>query len=122
MSIECLLCDDRDWPGSGATAENDLNRNARQLKNEMPRSGASPVDQRLPLDSSDLPFGLCLFDAGWHPGVVGILAGRVREQTHRPVIAFAPDIEDGQLRGSARSVPGCTSATRWLPWPPASRG
>ena len=42
----------------------------------------------------------------WHPGVVGIVAGRIRERVHRPVIAFAPDNHPGQLRGSARSVPG----------------
>jgi single-stranded-DNA-specific exonuclease len=48
---------------------------------------------------------LALFDPDWHQGVIGILAARIREQTHRPTIAFAPD--DGQhLKGSARSIPG----------------
>lgn len=61
---------------------------------------------RLPLTGSELPFGLCLFDPDWHPGVVGIVAGRLKEQAHRPVIAFAPDNADGQLRGSARSIAG----------------
>ena len=49
--------------------------------------------------------GLCLYDAGWHQGVTGILAARMRERTHRPVIAFAPSGE-GEIKGSARSVPG----------------
>ena len=49
--------------------------------------------------------GLCLFDAGWHQGVVGLVAGRIKDRLHRPVIAFAR-AEDGSLRGSARSVPG----------------
>ena len=52
-----------------------------------------------------LPFGLCLFDPEWHPGVVGIVASRVKERLHRPVIAFAPDGKDA-LKGSARSVSG----------------
>lgn len=105
LSIECLLTDDPDLARRLAQRLDDLNRERKTIENEM-RDQALARLTRLPLDSSDLPFGLCLFDPGWHPGVVGILAGRVREQTHRPVIAFAPDIEDGQLRGSARSVDG----------------
>lgn len=52
-----------------------------------------------------LPFGVCLYDGDWHPGVVGIVASRVKDRLHRPVIAFAPD-GPGALKGSARSVPG----------------
>ena len=57
----------------------------------------------LPLEN--LPFGLCLFEADWHQGVIGILASRMKERYHRPTIAFA-DAGDGVLKGSARSVPG----------------
>ncbi len=53
----------------------------------------------------DLPFGLVLFQEEWHQGVVGILAARIKEQHHRPVIAFAL-AEAGVIKGSARSVPG----------------
>ena len=49
--------------------------------------------------------GICLFDESWHQGVVGLVAGRIKDRLHRPVIAFAR-AEDGSLRGSARSVPG----------------
>jgi single-stranded-DNA-specific exonuclease len=49
--------------------------------------------------------GVCLFDEGWHQGVVGLVAGRIKDRLHRPVIAFAR-AEDGSLRGSARSIPG----------------
>ena len=49
--------------------------------------------------------GVCLFDAGWHQGVVGLVASRVKERLRRPVIAFAP-AEERTLRGSARSIPG----------------
>jgi single-stranded-DNA-specific exonuclease len=48
--------------------------------------------------------GLCLFDESWHQGVVGLVAGRIKDRLHRPVIAFARG--DGALRGSARSIPG----------------
>jgi single-stranded-DNA-specific exonuclease len=56
-------------------------------------------------NGNDLPVGLCLFDKGWHQGVIGILAGRIKERLHRPVIAFAPQ-DENELKGSARSVPG----------------
>jgi single-stranded-DNA-specific exonuclease len=58
------------------------------------------------LDLEGLPWGLALFDPHWHQGVIGILAARIREQTHRPTIAFAPDEDGQQLKGSARSIPG----------------
>ena len=57
------------------------------------------------LEAGELPFGLCLFDAGWHQGVVGVLAGRIKEMVNRPVIAFAPAGE-GLLKGSGRSISG----------------
>ena len=51
--------------------------------------------------------GVALFDAGWHPGVVGLVASRLKERLHRPVVAFAPsDAGSDTLRGSARSIPG----------------
>jgi single-stranded-DNA-specific exonuclease len=50
-------------------------------------------------------FGLCLFDENWHRGVVGLVAGRIKDRLHRPVVAFAR-VEGGALRGSARSIPG----------------
>jgi single-stranded-DNA-specific exonuclease len=52
-----------------------------------------------------LPAGVCLFDANWHQGVIGILASRIKDRLHRPVIAFAPAGKD-QIKGSARSIPG----------------
>ena len=58
------------------------------------------------LDLEELPWGLALFDPEWHQGVIGILAARIREQTHRPTIAFAPDDNGEDIKGSARSIPG----------------
>jgi single-stranded-DNA-specific exonuclease len=59
------------------------------------------------LHGGDVPVVLCLFDAQWHPGVVGLVASKLKERHHRPAVAFAP-AEPGsdRLRGSARSIPG----------------
>jgi single-stranded-DNA-specific exonuclease len=57
------------------------------------------------LNEGELPAGLCLYDGEWHQGVVGILASRIKDQYHRPVVVFA-DGGDGLLKGSARSVSG----------------
>ena len=59
----------------------------------------------LRLDMAALPRGLCLFDESWHQGVIGLVASRIKEHTHRAVIAFAP-VSDSEIKGSARSVPG----------------
>jgi single-stranded-DNA-specific exonuclease len=56
-------------------------------------------------DAANLPLGLCLFDESWHQGVVGLVASRVKDRVHRPVIALARGDADS-LKGSARSVPG----------------
>ena len=56
-------------------------------------------------DESDLPWGLCLYDESWHQGVIGILASRIRERYHRPVIVFARG-DAGEVKGSARSIQG----------------
>ena len=59
----------------------------------------------LDLDQQSLPNGVCLYNESWHQGVIGILAGRIKDQLHRPVIVFAQD-RDGRIKGSARSVQG----------------
>lgn len=105
LSIECLLCDD---PGQALALARDLdrlNRERRVIEKEMGEQAQDSL-REAGLTAEALPFGVCLFNPDWHPGVVGIVAGRIRERTHRPVIAFAADHQPGQLRGSARSVPG----------------
>ena len=56
-------------------------------------------------EGEEPPVGITLYDPGWHQGVVGILASRIKDRLHRPTIAFA-DAEDGEIKGSARSIPG----------------
>ncbi|MFB3090813.1 MAG: DHHA1 domain-containing protein, partial [Gammaproteobacteria bacterium] len=57
----------------------------------------------LELDEAEMPLGVCLFNEDWHQGVVGILASKIKDKIHRPVIAFAKD-KDGFIKGSARSI------------------
>ncbi len=105
LSIECLLCDDPARALELARELDRLNRERRAIETDMRAQAVDHLAQ-WPLADRELPFGLCLFDPEWHQGVVGILAGRIRERVHRPVIAFASDPREGLLRGSARSVPG----------------
>lgn len=103
LGIECLLTDDEDRADEIARQLDSLNRERRDIETGMQAQALEVID-RLHLDGV-LPHGLCLFDESWHQGVIGILAARIRERVHRPVIAFAP-ASDAELKGSARSVPG----------------
>lgn len=102
LGIECLLCDDPSLARDMAVQLDQLNRDRKAIEQGMQREALAQIKE-LPLDG--LPFGLCLFDPQWHQGVIGILASRLKERYHRPVIAFA-EAGDGLLKGSARSVPG----------------
>ncbi|NLY13051.1 MAG: single-stranded-DNA-specific exonuclease RecJ [Gammaproteobacteria bacterium] len=102
LGIECLLCEDADEAMQRAQQLDQLNQDRKLIEHSMQREALVQLKD-LPLDN--LPFGLCLFEPEWHQGVIGILASRMKERYHRPVIAFA-DAGDGQLKGSARSIPG----------------
>ncbi|PXC05026.1 single-stranded-DNA-specific exonuclease RecJ, partial [Pseudomonas aeruginosa] len=78
------------------------NQDRKAIEQGMQREALAQLKE---LSLEQLPFGLCLFDADWHQGVIGILASRLKERYHRPTIAFA-DAGDGSLKGSARSIPG----------------
>jgi single-stranded-DNA-specific exonuclease len=105
LGIECLLADEPREARAMAVRLDELNRDRRIIEGQM-RDQAMAAVAALSVDEHDaLPIGLCLYDEGWHQGVIGILASRVKDRVHRPVIAFAP-AADGELRGSARSVPG----------------
>lgn len=102
IGVECLLADDAARAGVLAGMLQDINAQRRDLQATMvedalARLGAANVGDAL---------GVSLFDPSWHPGVVGLVAAKVKERWHRPVVAFAPASEGDELRGSARSVPG----------------
>ncbi len=104
IGIECLLSDDPFAARALAVQLDELNRDRRAIETTMQRE-ALEILAELDLSDEQLPWGLCLFDGNWHQGVVGLLASRVKERVHRPVIAFA-DAGNGELKGSARSISG----------------
>ena len=106
LGIECLLSDDLAQAREIASLLNQINGERRAVQQQM-TDEADAVLTLLTIDGNDVPDVLCLFDANWHPGVVGLVASKLKERHHRPAVAFAPS-EPGstQLRGSARSIPG----------------
>ncbi len=105
LGIECLLADTLAKARKLAGRLDGLNRERRTIETEMKTEALVIVDELHIDDSAELPVGLCLFSESWHQGVIGILASRIKELLHRPVIAFAPGGGD-EIKGSARSVPG----------------
>ncbi len=104
LGIECLLTDDPVRALDLAKQLDSLNKQRREIETDMRQQAFKALD-KLEL-ADEQPVGVCLYDASWHQGVIGILASRVKEQLHRPVIAFAPGEEAGTIKGSARSIPG----------------
>lgn len=103
VGIECLLTEDATVAFELARSLDELNQERRQIEDEMRHQAIGDIETLIP--DGDLPFGLSIFREDWHQGVIGILAARIRERFHRPVIAFAP-AEEGMIKGSARSIPG----------------
>lgn len=106
VGIECLLSDDLDAALERAHILDSFNRERRQIEQDM-RAQAEKLLAELHPDngSESVAVAICLYDAAFHEGVIGILAGRIKEQLHRPVIVFA-DSGKGMIKGSARSIPG----------------
>ncbi len=102
LGIECLLADDPAMAREMAGQLDQLNQERKSIEQGMQREALGQLRE---LSAESMPFGLCLFEPDWHQGVIGILASRLKERYHRPVIAFA-GAGDGLLKGSARSVPG----------------
>ena len=106
IGIECLLADDFSTANQLAQRLDRINIERRTIEQSMKESAIVYVNSLVKeLDDKPLPYALCLYDEGWHQGVIGILASRIKDLVHRPVIAFAPDGEK-HLKGSARSIPG----------------
>lgn len=103
VGIECLLSDDANHAMSLAQILDEMNRDRREIEQGMQQEALHYL-QRINMDTQ-MPTGICLYQSDWHQGVIGILASRIKEHTHRPVIAFALS-EDGTLKGSARSIAG----------------
>ncbi|MCD6042741.1 MAG: recJ, partial [Burkholderiales bacterium] len=99
LGIECLVTDDEARAANCAQALDTLNRERRKIETQM-LDQAAEVLKNLP-DS-----GSSFFEKSWHEGVVGILASRLKDRLHRPVVCFARAADGVNLKGSGRSIPG----------------
>jgi len=107
IGIECLLTDEHETAHKIAVHLDNINQERRTIENKMKVKALNDL-KKIQIDETKMmPVGLCLYDQNWHQGVIGILAARIKERFHRPVIAFAPAGDaQGGLKGSARSIPG----------------
>lgn len=105
LGIECLLCEKETTAQQLAEHLDNLNQERRVIEAEMKEQAFTIIEHltNKMQAAETLPRALCLMDPSWHQGVIGILAGRLKERYHRPVIIFAK-INDQELKGSARSV------------------
>lgn len=105
LGIECLLCDDLNKAKKLAEHLDELNQERKVIEADMKEQAFLAVEKlsRKIEHAEHLPVALCLMDESWHQGVIGILAGRLKERFNRPVIAFSL-INDEEMKGSARSV------------------
>jgi single-stranded-DNA-specific exonuclease len=104
IGIECLLAESSVSARDRAQTLHQLNRERRDIEQSMQQDALAQLEA-LDLAADALPFAMTLFDPSWHQGVIGILASRIRERTHRPTVVFAK-ADDGWLKGSGRSIPG----------------
>ncbi len=105
LGIECLLSEDFAQAKIYAEELSALNAERRQIESEMKEQAIAGINQLISKmeTAKTLPVALCLFDENWHQGVIGILAGRLKERYHRPVIVFSLGSDD-EIKGSGRSV------------------
>ena len=108
VGIRCLIAEDEDEARELAAELDQLNHQRKEMQQQMQQEAMAQVRHVLEsLEKDKLPPALCLFDASWHQGIVGLVASRVKDAVHRPVFAFAPESDDSVvLKGSARSVKG----------------
>jgi single-stranded-DNA-specific exonuclease len=105
IGIRCLLADSMEAALQLASELDRLNRERRDVEASMHEAALAEIEARTAASSEVDAYTLCLYDAQWHQGVVGIVAGRLKERFHRPVVVFARG-GDGQLKGSGRSIDG----------------
>ncbi|MEX0963480.1 MAG: single-stranded-DNA-specific exonuclease RecJ [Pseudohongiellaceae bacterium] len=104
--IECLLTEHEGTAYKLALQLDGMNKDRKQIEGDM-REQAFKFLNELAVGGSEIPAAMCIYDARWHQGVVGILASRVKEKFNRPVIAFADANDAGnEIKGSARSIKG----------------
>ena len=107
LGIECLITDDEHYAAHIAQQLDALNRERREIESVMQESALIKLDDLLTQRQTETQdnYTISLFDQDWHQGVIGILASRIKDKYHRPVIIFAPGHDD-ELKGSRRSIQG----------------
>jgi len=105
LGIDCLLCDSLDKARPLAQTLDMFNQERRQVEDDMKAQAFAELERMTLETDSDCPPGLCLYDPDWHQGVIGILASRIKDRLHRPVIVCT-DSNGCEIKGSARSIAG----------------
>ena len=106
IGINCLLSDNYQEARKLASQLDALNSERKEIESQMQQDALHTLALlNLDADSHPLPMGMCLYDESWHQGVIGILASRIKDKLHRPIIIFAKG-DNGEIKGSARSIPG----------------
>jgi single-stranded-DNA-specific exonuclease len=105
IGIECLLAQEMPVARAQAGRLQQLNQDRRGIEQEMQAEALQILDALRLGEDFAAPVAMTLYQSGWHQGVIGILASRIKDRLHRPTIAFA-DGDGGELKGSARSIPG----------------
>lgn len=105
FGVELLMCNNIQAARRMAHELDGLNQTRKEIEEGMKQEAMAFCERLQFGENSELPYGLALFQRDWHQGVIGILASRIKEKYHRPVIAFA-DGGDGYIKGSCRSIPG----------------
>jgi single-stranded-DNA-specific exonuclease len=104
LGIECLLAEDEQQARHMASRLDSLNLERREIEASM-QEEAEKALQGFAINGNEIPAGVVLYQADFHQGVIGILAGRIKEKYYRPTIVFAQQ-DDAIIKGSARSIPG----------------
>jgi single-stranded-DNA-specific exonuclease len=105
LGIQCLLADNPVLAKKIAIQLDALNNDRKEVESQMKQEAQYLISEMKAVAGKHLSAGVCLYEATWHQGVIGILASRIKDQLHRPVIAFASAGKD-LIKGSARSIPG----------------
>lgn len=105
IGIKCLLSDDLQNARKFAVDLERLNNMRKDIELSMHQDALSILNSML-LDLKNSPDGICLYSSDWHEGVIGILAGRLKEKYNRPAVVFAKTPTNGLIKGSARSIKG----------------
>ncbi|EKN4605156.1 single-stranded-DNA-specific exonuclease RecJ [Vibrio parahaemolyticus] len=105
FGVELLMCNNIHAARRMASELDGLNQTRKEIEEGMKQEAMAFCERLQFGENSKLPYGLSLFQRDWHQGVIGILASRIKEKFHRPVIAFA-DGGEGTIKGSCRSIPG----------------